>query len=81
MDYSDNENDYISEQYKDDNVSDDLLHDESINVLKKLSKENNIKAIRQYIVLHKNRLKDIQTRLLNEIVNVNGYKFHLIVLF
>ena len=75
MDYSDNENDYISEQYKDDNGSNDLLHDESINVLKKLSKENNIKAIRQYIVLHKNRLKDIQTRLLNEIVNVNGYKF------
>ena len=46
MDYSDNENDYISEQSKDDNGSNDLLHDESINVLKKLSKENNIKAIR-----------------------------------
>ena len=52
-----------------------MLHDESINVLKKLSKENNIKAIRQYIIINKSKLKDYTARILNEVVNVKGYKF------
>ena len=75
MEYSDNENDYNSEQYIDNNDSNETFNDDVLNVLKKLANKNNIKAIRQYISIHKNRLKGYKTRLLNEAVNVNGYKF------
>ena len=75
MDYSDNEIDYNSEQYVDNNDSNETFDDDVLNVLKKLANRNNIKAIRQFISIHKNRLKGYKTRLLNEAINVNGYKF------
>ena len=71
MAFSDNENDYFSDTYNDDISTKDQI----INDLKKLSNKNDIKAIRQYIIINKNKLKDYTARLLNEVVNVKGYKF------
>ena len=71
MTYSENENDYISETYNDEFDT----KDEIINDLKKLSNKNDIKALRQYIIINRRKLKDYKTRLLNDVVNVKGYKF------
>ena len=75
MEYSDNENDYNSDTHYDAINDDNEFHDVIINDLKKLSNKNNIKAIRQYISIHENKLNGYKTRLLNEIVNISGYKF------
>ena len=64
MEYSDIENDYNSEQYVENNDSNETFNDNAINVLKKLASKNNIKAIRQFISIHKNRLKGYKTRIL-----------------
>ena len=71
MAYSENENDYISEPYNDEFDT----KDEVINDLKKLSNKNDIKTLRQYIIINRRKLKDCKTRLLNDVVNVKGYKF------
>ena len=71
MAYSENENYYISEPYNDDFDT----KDEVINDLKKLSNKNDIKALRQYIIINRRKLKDYKTMLLNDVVNVKGYKF------
>lgn len=71
MTYSDNENEYFSDTYKDEiDTKDDILND-----LKRLSNKHDIKALRQYIIINRSKLKDYKTRLLNEVVNVKGYKF------
>ena len=69
--YSDIENDYMSETYNDDITTED----ETLNTLKTLAKRNDIKAIRRYIIIHKDKLKEYKTRLLNDVINVKGYKF------
>ena len=69
--YSDIENDYMSETYNDDITTED----ETLNALKKLSNRNDIKAIRRYIIIHSAKLKGYKTRLLNDVINVKGYKF------
>ena len=71
MTYSDNENDYFSDTYNDEIDT----KDEIINDLKKLSNKNDIKALRQYIIINRRKLKDYKTRLLNDVVGVKGYKF------
>ena len=71
MAYSDIENDYNSDTYNDDFTT----RDEVINDLKKLSNKNDIKAIRQYININRRKLDDYKARLLNDVVNVKGYKF------
>ena len=71
MAYSDIENDYNSDSYNDDFTT----RDEVINDLKKLSNKNDIKAIRQYININRRKLDDYKARLLNDVVNVKGYKF------
>ena len=71
MAYSENENDYISEPYNNEFDT----KDEVIDDLKKLSNKNDIKALRQYIIINRRKLKDYKTRLLNDVVNVKGYKF------
>ena len=69
--YSDIENDYMSETYNDDITNED----ETLSALKKLSNKNDIKAIRRYIIINKNKLKEYKTRLLNDVISVKGYKF------
>ena len=71
MAFSDNENDYFSDTYNDDISTKDQI----INDLKKLSNKNDIKALRQYIIINRRKLKDYKTRLLNDVVGVKGYKF------
>ena len=71
MTYSENENKYNSNIYSDDFDT----NDEVINDLKELSNKNDIKALRQYIIINKRKLKDYKTKLLNDVVNVKGYKF------
>ena len=71
MAYSDNDNEYFSDTYNDE-IS---TKDEIINDLKKLSNKNDIKALRQYIIINRRKLKNYKTRLLNDVVNVKGYKF------
>ena len=80
--YSDIENDYMSDAYYDEQQTlpstkcDDITtEDETLNALKKLSNRNDIKAIRRYIIIHKDKLKEYKTRLLNDVINVKGYKF------
>ena len=71
MTYYEDENDYISDPYYDDlNTKDEVIND-----LKKLANKRDIKAIRQYIIINKSKLKDYTARILNEVVNVKGYKF------
>ena len=71
MTFSDNENEYFSDTYKDEIDTKDNI----INDLKKLSNKHDIKALRQYIIINRSKLKDYKTRLLNDVVNVKGYKF------
>ena len=70
-DYSD---DFQSEHY-DDFSEQYSIKDAVLNDLIRISKDNNIKALRQYITLHKSDLKDYKTRLLNNVVPLDGYKF------
>ena len=59
---SETENDCISETYNDSiDIEDDVLYDD-------------IKANRQYIIIYKRKLEDYKSQLLNEIVNLKGYK-------
>ena len=70
-DYSD---DFQSEHY-DDFSEQYSIKDAALNDLIRISKDNNIKALRQYITLHKSDLKDYKTRLLNNVIQLDGYKF------
>ena len=70
-DYSD---DFPSEHY-DDFSEQYSIRDAVLNDLIRISKGNNIKALRQYITLHKSDLKGYKTRLLNNVVPLDGYKF------
>ena len=70
-DYSD---DFQSEHY-DDFSEQYSIRDAVLNDLIRISKGNNIKALRQYITLHKSDLKGYKTRLLNNVVPLDGYKF------
>ena len=70
-DYSD---DFQSEQF--DDVSEHYsIKDNALNDLIRISKDNNIKALRQYIMLHKSDLKDYKTRILNNVIPLDGFKF------
>ena len=70
-DYSD---DFQSEHF--DDISEQYsIKDAVLNDLIRISKGNNIKALRQYINLHKRDLKEHKTRLLNNVVPLDGYKF------
>ena len=71
MAYSENENEYISETYNDEFDTKDKI----INGLKRLYNKNDIKALRQYIIINKCKLKDYKIMLLNDVVNVKCYKF------
>ena len=68
---SENENEYISETYNEEFDT----KDEIINGLKRLYNKNDIKALRQYIIINKSKLRDCTAMILNEVVNVKCYKF------
>ena len=46
-----------------------------LNDLQMLSIKDIIKAIRYYIIIHRCEPEDCKTKLLNEILNLKGYKF------
>ena len=51
------------------------IQDHTLNYLIRLSKDNNIKVLRQYISLNKRYLKCYKTRLLNNVIHLDCYKF------
>ena len=66
-------NEFQSEYYNNLSENYNIQH-ATLNDLIRISRDSNIKALRQYIVLHKRDLKCYKIRLLSNIIPHNGYK-------
>ena len=75
MSYTNDYSDDFQSEHFDDLSEQYSIKDAVLNDLIRISKGNNIKALRQYINLHKRDLKEHKTRLLNNVVPLDGYKF------
>ena len=83
MDYiNEFSDDYVSDQYQynDGSQFNDIsnqygINDAVLNELIRLSKNNNITALRQYINIHRSALDAYKTRMLNNLIPLDGYKF------
>ena len=72
MSYNNDCSDDFQSEHCDDFSEQYSIKDAVLNDLIRISKDNNIKALRQYITLHKSDLKDYKTRLLNNVVPLVG---------
>ena len=78
------EQDYNNDSFGEDNEASkgmpatelqDYIKDPIINDLKKLANKQDIKGLRNYINIYRQQLNKYKTRLLNENIKLNGYKF------